>query len=89
MVKKILFYNWTQFDKANNNGGGVNVYQKNLIEAFTKKDNYEVYFLSSGINYDLIKTKPYIKKSSNKINVRALNYGILVVLHRQRQFNQI
>ncbi len=76
MVKKILFYNWTQFDKANNNGGGVNVYQKNLIEAFTKKDNYEVYFLSSGINYDLIKTKPYIKKSSNKYGDKCKSFKL-------------
>ena len=27
---KILYYNWIQFDKKNNTGGGVNVYQKNL-----------------------------------------------------------
>lgn len=34
---KILYYNWTQFDKKNNSGGGVNVYQKNLIQYLIKK----------------------------------------------------
>ena len=51
---KILFYNWIQFDKKNNFGGGVNVYQKNLIEYFISHTDDEIYFLSSGVDYNLI-----------------------------------
>ena len=46
---RILYYNWTQFDKKNNDGGGVNVYQKNLVKYLVDNTNNEIYFLSSGI----------------------------------------
>ncbi len=63
---KILFYNWIQFDKKNNQGGGVNVYQKNLIDFLIKnRKEYEIYFLSSGIYYNLFKNNVYIKETKN------------------------
>lgn len=63
--KKILFYNWVQFDKKNNPGGGVNVYQKNIIEYFINNTDNEIYFLSSGMHYNFINRKMYVKKSKN------------------------
>lgn len=33
---KILYYNWIQFDELY--GGGVNVYQKNIIEELIKNN---------------------------------------------------
>lgn len=62
---KILYYNWIQFDKKNNTGGGVNVYQKNLVDEFTKNDDNEVFFLSSGIYYDLFRRKIHFKETKN------------------------
>ncbi len=62
---KILYYNWTQFDNSNNQGGGVNIYQKNLIDYLIKNTNNEIYFLSSGIYYDIINKRTYIKQSRN------------------------
>lgn len=62
---KILYYNWIQFDKKNNTGGGVNVYQKNLIDEFIKNNDYEVYFLSSGIYYTFFKKGIYFKETKN------------------------
>ena len=62
---RILFYNWIQFDKKNNSGGGVNVYQKNVIDYLVNNTDHEIYFLSSGIYYDLVSKKIRIKESKN------------------------
>ena len=71
---KVLYYNWIQFDKKNNSGGGVNVYQKNLIEEISKDKNNEVYFLSSGIYYNFFKKRPYIKETKNIFGDRCKTY---------------
>ena len=62
---KILYYNWIQFDNPQNIGGGVNVYQNNLIDYLTKHSNNEIYFLSSGYFYNALKDTPYIRKTKN------------------------
>jgi hypothetical protein len=33
---RILYYNWIQFDNKQNQGGGVNVYQRNIIDFLIK-----------------------------------------------------
>ena len=73
---KILYYNWIQFDKKNNNGGGVNVYQKNLIDYLVNHEEYEIYFLSSGTNYSLFKKKPFYKKSTNVYGNKCKTFKI-------------
>lgn len=74
---KILFYNWIQFDKKNNFGGGVNVYQKNLIDYFVSNTEDEIYFLSSGVDYDLINKKTYIKKTLNMYENKCKSFSIV------------
>ena len=64
---KILYYNWLQFDDKRFYGGGVNTYQKNLIEAMIKHENIQVYFLSSGKAYEKNMMHTYIRKTENKI----------------------
>ena len=39
---KLLYYNWIQFDNREGIGGGVNVYQKNLIEYLVNNTDDEV-----------------------------------------------
>lgn len=75
--KKILFYNWIEFDKINNPGGGVNVYQKNLIDELIKDDKLEIYFLCSGTNYDLFKRKIYVKEIKNIYEEKCKSYTIV------------
>ena len=48
---KILFYNWVDYLDAENRGGGVSVYLKNLMTHLGAKEDIEVRFLSSGISY--------------------------------------
>ena len=74
---KILYYNWTQFDNTNNEGGGVNVYQKNLIDYMLKETNNEIYFLSSGTYYDLFNKKTYIKESKNIYGDKCKTYKLI------------
>lgn len=74
---KILFYNWIQFDKKNNFGGGVNVYQKNLIDYFTSHTDDEIYFLSSGVDYDFICKKIHIKETSNFYKDKCKSFSIV------------
>ncbi|HJJ04495.1 MAG TPA: glycosyltransferase family 4 protein [Clostridiaceae bacterium] len=74
---KILYYNWTQFDKKNNSGGGVNVYQKNLIQYLIKNTSNEVFFISSGIYYDTFKSYPYIKETKNIFGNRCRTFKII------------
>ena len=74
---KILFYNWIQFDKINNSGGGVNVYQKNLIDYLINNTDCEIYFLSSGIYYNLLKKKPSIIESKNIYKNKCKTYKLI------------
>lgn len=74
---KILYYNWVQFDKKNNDGGGVNVYQKNVIEYLVKNTSNEIYFISSGIYYDILKKKTYIKETKNIFGDKCKTYKII------------
>ena len=44
-MKKILYYNWVPFDDDENRGGGVSIYQKNLIEKILEDGEYIPYFI--------------------------------------------
>ena len=72
-MPKILLYNWVQFDNKKNNGGGVNVYLKNLIGHLQNNGDYEIVFLSSGWKYNPFRKVAYIEESSNihKDNIKS------------------
>lgn len=59
---KILYFNWVPTKAFSFDGGGVSVYQKNLLNYFSKKNNVDVYYLTTSYAYDLIKKEPYIRK---------------------------
>lgn len=63
---KILFYNWAQFDDWKLRGGGVSVYLRNIISGLLKLEpSLEIFFLSSGKEYDLFRKDIHIEKTSN------------------------
>ena len=74
---RILFYNWIQFDKKNNSGGGVNVYQKNIIDYLVNNTDHEIFFLSSGIYYDLVSKKIRIKESNNVYGSKCRTFKLI------------
>lgn len=76
--KKILIYNWVPFDNANNVGGGVTVYCRNLIKTIIKnRPDVDVYFLSSGWAYDISKTECYIRKINNIFGNRCKSFEVV------------
>lgn len=77
MKKKILYYNWIQFDEAEKRGGGVTVYQKNLIDELCKNENYEIHFISSGVEYNFLKKRTYIEKTKNIYGNKCHSYKII------------
>lgn len=74
---KILYYNWIQFDNKGKIGGGVNVYQYNLIEEIIKNKKNEVFFLSSGWNYSPFGLLPYIRKTKNVFGNNCQSFEII------------
>ncbi len=74
---RILYYNWIQFDNEENNGGGVNVYQRNLIEYIINSVEYEVYFVSSGWHYNPLNPLTYIKKTKNIYKNKCKTFEIV------------
>lgn len=84
---KILFYNWVDYLDDENRGGGVSVYQHNLIHALDDEGNNDCYFLSSGISYDMFSTAPRsarVKHGENegrKRRFEIINSGVLAPAH--------
>lgn len=56
-VMRILLYNFVQIDEPGKEGGGVAIYQRNLIKALRSR-GHEVITLSSGDRYSLRKRPP-------------------------------
>ena len=73
---KVLFYNWVPFDDDENRGGGVSVYQKNLIEALVKQ-GVQVDFLSSGLAYSIESSKPEIRRTQNAYDPECRSFQLI------------
>lgn len=58
---RILYYNWIDYEDTERRGGGVSVYQKNVIDALAEDPDARLFFLSSGIAYDF-KDRPYLRR---------------------------
>lgn len=86
---KILLYNWVQFDQ--NDGGGVTVYLKNIINDLVTDEDVEVYFLSSGTNFNLFSKKVKVKQTKNLLGDKVKSYTIYnsPVLFAHNQFSRV
>ena len=62
---KILYFNWVPTKAFSFDGGGVSIYQKNLLNYFSQKEDVDVYYLTTSYAYDLIEKEPYIRKCKN------------------------
>ncbi len=59
---KILYYNWVNFWQSKT-GGGVSVYQKNLLDTLGNMPDIKLTYLSSGYKFNMFVDKTYIRKS--------------------------
>jgi glycosyltransferase involved in cell wall biosynthesis len=92
---KILYYNWLPFDNPRNEGGGVNIYQKNLIEEMVKDYSHDIYFLSSGWKYNPLKSSAYIRRTKNVFGDKCKSFELInspmiapagIIFHNIRNF---
>ena len=74
---RILYYNWIQFDNAENKGGGVSLYQRNLIEVMCQNPDNEIFFLSSGREYCTPIADPYIQETDNCFGNSCHSYTVV------------
>jgi glycosyltransferase involved in cell wall biosynthesis len=59
---KILYYNWVDYLDVEKRGGGVTVYQRNLIDKLVDNKEHQIYFLASGLDYSIHTRRPYVKE---------------------------
>ncbi len=74
-MKKILYYNWVRFDDDENRGGGVTVYQRNLIEQISNEQ--AVFFICSGLDYDLVNKNIYYEEYENRLKKKCRCFRIV------------
>lgn len=55
---RVLYYNWVDYLDAENRGGGVSQYQRNILQELDQGSDIDAVFLSAGISYDLRKRPP-------------------------------
>ncbi|MDV7269361.1 glycosyltransferase [Thioclava sp. A2] len=55
---KILYYNWVDYLDDEHRGGGVTVYQRNLMHSWDTDPDIQEVFLSAGVSYDLFNRAP-------------------------------
>jgi glycosyltransferase involved in cell wall biosynthesis len=77
MSYKVLYYNWDPYFKEPMQGGGVSIYCRNLIENLSQKDNYQVSFLYSGMDYTYLRRHPYIKQVHNKHHSQVPTFSLV------------
>lgn len=74
---KICYYNWVDFDDELNRGGGVTVYQRNIMNS--NKDNY---FISAGVYYAPPFNKVFYKvNGDNHRMARIYNSPVVAPAH--------
>jgi glycosyltransferase involved in cell wall biosynthesis len=84
---KILYYNWVDYLDDEARGGGVSIYQKNLLAEMHDDPSIETTFLCSGISYDLFANEPrweQIKHGRNDNRTKRyeiINSGVLSPSH--------
>ncbi|MBS4773727.1 MAG: glycosyltransferase [Proteobacteria bacterium] len=66
---RILYYNWARYDC--NNGGGVTVYQRNLINFLAARGEADVVFLSAGDVYSPFSGVPFIRRAPGSGSCRS------------------
>ncbi|HZY86372.1 MAG TPA: glycosyltransferase [Gemmataceae bacterium] len=66
---KVLYYNWVDFEDGEQRGGGVSVYQRNLINAALRRGD-DVWFLSSGTHHSPLSRRPFVREVRGKVGVR-------------------
>jgi len=77
MSYRILYYNWVPYFEEPIRGGGVSVYCRNLIDYLTKKDDYQISFLYSGLDYSYFRNDCYARRINNLRHSQVESFSIV------------
>lgn len=73
---RILYYNWVAPDDDEKRGGGVSVYQRNLIEHLARQGT-KVDFLSAGLSHTIDDDSPKIRQTKNSVSPNCRTFEML------------
>lgn len=84
---RILYYNWVDYQDAEGRGGGVTLYQRNVMEALEARADIEASFLCAGLSYDLPVRGPRWERLRHGVGktrdrrYEIVNSGVLAPAH--------
>ncbi len=84
---RVLYYNWVDYLDTEKRGGGVTLYQRNLMEGLEGRDNVEAVFLSAGLGHDLRARAPrwepvrHGPAENGDCRYELINSGVLASAH--------
>ncbi len=80
---RVLFCNWIDYRDPENRGGGVSVYQRNLIDTLVSHGGVETAFLSAGTAHDLFNRRPHVVQIEGGPSPRhaLVNSGVVAPAH--------
>lgn len=84
---RVLYYNWVDYLDSERRGGGVTVYQRNLMNALFDTKGVEPYFVSGGIAYDFLSRRPrwerirHGARQNRDRRFEIVNSGLLAPAH--------
>jgi glycosyltransferase involved in cell wall biosynthesis len=74
---RILLYNWVQYDDIESRGGGVRIYEKNLVEYLANSSDHEVYTMASGLEHDFLDPRIRIEPTQNMHGPRVKSFTVV------------
>lgn len=84
---RVLYYNWVDYLDAEQRGGGVTLYQRNVMAGVQDRSDVEAVFISSGTSYDLPVRAPrweavrHGPQADRARRYEVVNSGVLAPAH--------
>tara|TARA_R110000787_G_scaffold27435_1_gene75959 strand:- start:157 stop:1662 length:1506 start_codon:yes stop_codon:yes gene_type:complete len=84
---RILYYNWVDYLDVEERGGGVTLYQRNVMNGLKDRDDVDVAFLAAGLSYDLPARAPrweamrHGPRTDGDQRFELINSGVLAPAH--------
>jgi glycosyltransferase involved in cell wall biosynthesis len=74
---RILLYNWVQFDDIESRGGGVRIYEKNLVDFLAGSSEHEIYTMASGLEHDFLDPRIRVEPTANVHGSRVKSFTVV------------
>jgi glycosyltransferase involved in cell wall biosynthesis len=74
---RILLYNWVQYDDIESRGGGVRIYEKNLVDFLANSSDHEIFTMASGLEHDFLDPRIRIEPTANMHGSRVKSFTVV------------